>query len=200
MNQEAIIRRLIEELDKTTICYWTNPPTNLTTILTLWLTSAVLLACCRAVSFGLIFDLTHVILAIMAFLMQGSATFLYLFRAEAGGAREEVPKLLRLLIVVWILSLAFFSPNLFPGLKMSDYLHPWKIAGLYSLVAVALLAFRTVQKNHRDAPGEPIDYWNILFWSLLVLFINSLFFFLFVLDSYTTNIIKDNLDTLKRTF
>lgn len=191
------MQRLLEEIGYTTIRYWTNPQTNRKTILVLWLISAALLACCRAASFDLIFDLTNLILALLAFLLQGAAACLSLLRAEAQDARGEVPRLLRLLIIVWMTSLVFFLPNLFSGLTVSPHLHPVKIAALYSLVAVALLAFRTVQLDHRDASRAPVAYGNILFWSLVVFVINSLLFFLFVLDSRITDIIKDNLETLK---
>ena len=191
------MHRLLEEIGNTTIRYWTNPQTTRKTILVLWLISATLLACCRAASFGVIFDLTNLILALLALVLQGAAALLYLLRAEAQDAGDEAPRLLRLLIIIWIISLGFFFPNLFPGLTMTHRLHPGKIAGLYSLVAVALLALRTVQQDHRDAPREPVDYGNILFWSLVVFVINSLLFFLFVLDSNTTYLIKDNLETLK---
>jgi len=195
------MNQLIDELGNTTIKYWTNPPISHKSIIALLASSAILLTCCRAASFGFNLDFTNLILAIVAFMMQGIAALAYLARGGYGSPKEEAFKFLRLLIVVWILSLTAFFLNLFPTLRWFDYFSSRiPSAVICSFVAVAFIAIVTIRSDHLNNQQGIVDYRSICIWALVVLVINTLFFYLFVLDPDTTFFIKGNLDKLKVLF
>jgi hypothetical protein len=191
----------MEELGNTTIKYWTNPPITQKSIIALLVSSTILLTCCRAASFGFNLDFTNLILAIIAFMMQGIAALAYFARGGHGNPKEEAFKFLRLLVVVWILSLTVFFVNIFPPLRWFDYFSSRiPSAIICSFIAVACMVTVTIRSDRLNNPQGMVNYPIICIWALIVAVINIVFFYLFVLDPDTTFFIKGNLDKLKGLF
>ena len=194
---KGFLKTLIEEISNTSIKYWTNSDASLGTIITLLTTSTLLLILARWPWHGKTSGEVDLIIAMLAIIMQLFACLAYLLRGGYGNAKYEVPKFLRLLVVIWILSLFFSLHNLFPPLSSADYFHPLITAGIYSFLSVILLAYVTVCREGRDDPSRGIDFKNIIFWSIFVGAINTILFFVFVIDWQTTYFIKSNLASLK---
>ena len=190
-----LIEKLMEEMGNTTVRFWTNPSVNLSTIISLLLSSAILLTLCRVPFFGLKLDFTKFLLPILSFVFQLFSCLAYLARGGYGNAKDEVPKFFRLLVMAWIISLILFLPNFIynfarfiPG--------PLLAAALFSFLSVALLASFTARKDRRENPNTPIDLKNIFLWSMIILIINTFFFYFFVIDTRLTDWINDKQDIL----
>ncbi len=193
---KGFIKKLLEEISDTSMLYWTDTPGSLPAIIALLSTSAFLLILGRWVwnpGAGGEIDL---ITALLSFMMQLIACLAYLLRGGYGAAGDEVPKFLRLLVVVWILSLFFSLHNLFPPLNIADVFHPAVMALLYSIPAAALLAYVTICRGKRSSPPQATPYRTIFLWTLFVTGINTLLFFLFVSDWHTNYFLKTHLKSL----
>jgi hypothetical protein len=178
-------QKLAEVLSNTSIKYWNNPSTSWGAMLTFFGASEGLLSVSRSLwhpksSIGI-----SIIMGVISTFFQFIGCLAYMIRGGIGNAKDEVPKFLRLLFVVWIFSLFLSLSCLFLPMAIVNS-NIFLLGALYSFPPVLLLAYVTVCRERQANAAAPIDYKNVVFWSCLIVLINTFIFAYFVVDVNTT--------------
>lgn len=178
-------KKLAEVLSNTSIKYWTNPKTSWGAMLTFFGASEGLLSVSRNLwhpksSIGI-----SIIMGVISTCFQFIACLAYMIRGGLGNAKDEVPKILRLLFVIWTISLFLsFSSLILPMAIVNS--NKLLLGALYSIPPVILLAYDTVCRERLNNAASAVDYKIIIFWSAFFVFINTFLFAYFVVDIETT--------------
>lgn len=195
---------LAKELAKTTILYWEAPDTTFRRVAALLAGNTVLLTFCRSASFGFEKVVVSVIIAFVTFILQYVASITSLLRGAKANITTDAPKLAHLIAITWLVSLVLFLPNAVPPLRWFGLLKfPVLVSLLHSILAVGLLAYYSLSiMSAKESDDDVISKCKkqVLGWSVFLVFINTILFYVFVLDVSTHFWFADNLEDIHAIF
>lgn len=183
--------------------YWRQPTVSFPHISFLLAGNSILLVLGKSASFGFADPGAAIVTAFVAFFAQYLAATACLLRRTDSSLQVDAPKLAKVVVVLWLLSLVLFAPNAIPGARWFDAIDSyWAIAAIHSGAALAFLTYYSAIRASRGVKAITLQVFaaQSVGWIVFYFFLNTALFYLFILDPTTHFWILDNYDALKNIF